>query len=81
MATCTVYHNRPGAGPGRMAAQVALDDIQQLQPLWNITMDWDADRSVYTATPSPGATVTGDGLQTIVEPQFQGQGYLFSSTA
>jgi hypothetical protein len=69
MPDCTIMGNSPGEGPKLLSAQAALDTVNEAHPGWNVNMDQNDDRTVYT-TNAPG--VTQEQLADAFRPQFNG---------
>lgn len=66
-AHCKVYGNKPDTGPGKLAAQAALDNVNKEHTTWHVTMQWSSDNTVYTST-----IATADELESAFKEEFPG---------
>ena len=73
MPTVKVYGNKPDTGPKRLTAGVVCDDINEVNPTWNVTMAWSSDNTQYTS-----AIANGQSLESAVQNKLPGYHYLLT---
>ena len=66
MSTCRVFGNKPGDGPGMLAAEAAREQVNKDHPTWKVTTkSWTTTETVYESN-----VATGDQLEKAFKKEF-----------